>query len=163
MRELSFNHLEASLPPNKQNTEIKIDDAVNEILKTTKGWIENEQGFINIDLIYGTKKLEITVDPVSGKAWSHLGENNKAKDNDTNYGHEVTPLYIAAKKMIEQEVEKLKQSFEYTFRTVYPRLIRWAEIAGDKIFEWDNRDPKVDDEGKRVFQKQFKFETNDKK
>jgi hypothetical protein len=136
---------------------------VDDIIKSKKEHLENSAYIVlyTAELYYGSKKIEISIDFSNNRISTKI-EN--IHDESQKKSQESTLLYMASKKIIQEQVDNLGSPLTYSLITHYKKIKLWAESTGKKIFDWDKIEEEETDAKetselssvKTIFSKEFR-------
>ncbi len=60
-------------------------------------------------------------------------------DLDERIDGETTVLHAEARRVIEHHVARLGKAVKFLFTTKNPAIYAWAEVHGQRIFDWERQ------------------------
>lgn len=138
-------------PPKKTERD-KSDTKINKIIENKRA---GRAGTGNVTLSCGSKDLTLSWLPSIERAGEYADEERQINAyihgfDEKREPAETTWLYRAAKKFIQDTVDRGGRAYTYELKTKNIKMILWALTAGQEIFSWDtagveveSRDPYV--------------------
>lgn len=130
---------------NQIQPELSQEDIVDLIIADMEVANSNDQNneLENYLFNYGRKRLLLAYYPSDklGYFMTYV-TNNK---NQERLKNETTFIYLAAKKIMEQIVNREKKEIKYTLSTENEKMADWANEKGDEIFHWNKREIRKSD------------------